>query len=406
MDRERDRRVAEEYSVTENNKNEGLVVDFYSAAEKIGELLAKELQKNPNFYFFSPDETTSNKFSQVFEVEKRAWGDLKQEDWDLPESANGRVVEMLSENTLFSMMTGHLMNGEPAMMGSYEAFYPIITAQVLQHIKFLKQSKNVAWRKPLPAVNLLSTSTCWRQDHNGFTHQSPALISTLLSIPSNLANCIFPIDDIEAEVAYRFMMNSANVVNLTTFDKNKRPRRTDIDLAKFTFKKGGAAVYEKISDENPDIIFAACGDIVAHETIECIKILREDLPELKIRFIYINSLSYRGIGTTQNKLSKEKFFEMFEKDKPIIANFHGYPETLENILENYTARGLLRVHGFNEEGSTTTPFEMLRKNTASRYDLAVDTATLCGRADLVKKYQDIMEQNHTYAVKNGEDLIK
>ncbi len=379
---------------------------MFSSAEKIGKLLAEEFKKDLTFYFFSPDETTSNRFEEIFKVEKRAWGDLEKETWDLPEGENGRIIEILSENVLFSVMTGHLMNGEKAMMGSYEAFYPIITAQILQQMKFIKQSRGVVWRKPIPAVNLLSTSVCWRQDHNGFTHQSPALISTLLSVPSNLANCIFPIDDVAAEESYRFMINSENVVNLTTFDKNERPRYINSEHANFEFKNGGASIYEFISDDSPDFVFTACGDIVASETIEAIKILKEDLPDIKIRFVYINSLSYRGIGTTKNKLSKEKFLELFTADKPILANFHGYPETLENILENYTKRRRLRVHGFNEEGSTTTPFEMLRRNMASRYDLATDIAKVLGRADLVRKYQEALQKNHEYAIQYGEDLIK
>lgn len=380
--------------------------ELYSPALKIGELLTEEFKNNPKFYFFSPDETTSNKFDQIFEVEKRAWGDLPVKTWDLPEAPEGRIVEMLSENVLFSTMTGHLMNQEPAMMGSYEAFFPIITAQLLQQMKFYKQSKNVSWREPLPAVNLLSTSTCWRQDHNGFTHQSPALISTLLSIPSNLANCIFPIDDVAAEEAYKFMMNSTNVVNLTTFDKNERPRYIDSNHANFQFENGGASVFEFASDEEPDFVLAAAGDIVAHETLEAIKLLKEDVPELKLRFVGINALSYRAIGTTDNKLTKEKFEELFTKDKPILANFHGYPETLENILENYTYRARLRVHGFNEEGSTTTPFEMLRRNRASRYDLAIDIAKVIRRDDLVAKYEDALEQNRLHAIQEGTDLIK
>ena len=377
-------------------------MSLYSPAKKIGELLTKEFQKNPRFYFFSPDETTSNKFDQIFEVEKRAWS-LKKEKWDLPEDEDGRIVEMLSENVLFSVMTGHLMNGEPAMMGSYEAFFPIITSQLLQQIKFIKQSKEVEWRDPMPAVNLLSTSTCWRQDHNGYTHQSPALISTLLSLPSNLSNCIFPIDDVAAEIAYDFMINSSNVVNLTTFNKIEEPRYLDIERAKKEFETGAMA-YDSVSE--PDIIFTAAGDIVAKEMLEAVKILKEDLPEVKIRFVYINSLSYRAIGTTENKLSIEKFVELFTEDKPIIANFHGYPETLENILENYTIRGRLRVHGFNEEGSTTTPFEMLRRNAASRYDIATDVAKLYGRDDLVLKYQEILAKNHAHALEYGEDMIK
>ena len=379
--------------------------ELYSPARKIGELLTEELKKDPHFYFFSPDETTSNKFDQIFEVEKRAWGDLRQAKEDLPESADGRIVEMLSENVLFSLMTGHLMNGEKAMMGSYEAFYPIITAQLLQQMKFIKQSRGVKWRPALPAVNLLSTSTCWRQDHNGFTHQSPALISTLLSVPSGLANCIFPIDDVAAEEAYRFMMGAENVVNLTTFDKNERPRYIDSHHANFEFVNGGASVYEFASDKDPDFVIAACGDIVGHEALEAIKILKEDMPQVKLRFVYINALTYRGIGTVGNKLIREKFVELFTPNRPILANFHGYPETLENILENYTYRARLRVHGFNEEGSTTTPFEMLRRNAASRYDLAIDIAKLMERDDLVAKYEAVLEQNHLHAIEHGVDLV-
>ncbi len=380
--------------------------EYFSPARKIGELLARELDNDPYFYFFSPDETTSNKLDAVFDVAERAWGTLEQKPWDLPESNSGRIVEMLSENVLFSVMTGHLTNGEQAMMGSYEAFLPIITSQLLQQIKFIKQAKQVPWHKPMPAVNLLSTSTCWRQDHNGFTHQSPALISQLLALPSNLANCIFPVDDVAAEVAFDFMLDSRNVVNLTTFNKNGLPRYIDSHHAKFQFENGGASIYQFTSDENPDIIFTAAGDIVTHETLEAMRILREDLPGLKMRFVGITALSYRAIGTTDNKLSHERFKEMFTEKCPIIANFHGYPETLENILENYTERRRLRVHGFNEEGSTTTPFEMLRRNAASRYDLAIDVAEVLGRTKLVEKYQDILEMNHEYAVEHGEDLIK
>jgi xylulose-5-phosphate/fructose-6-phosphate phosphoketolase len=298
------------------------------------------------------------------------------------------------------------MNGEPAMMGSYEAFFTVAASQIIQQIKFIKQCKETSWRKPLPAVNLLSTSTCWRQDHNGFTHQSPALISTLLSIPSNLVNCLFPIDDVAAEDVFNFMMKSENVVNLTTFNKNPMPRWIDSNHAKFQYENGGASVFQFISDEGePDFVITAAGDIPTREAIEAIKILKQDIPSVKFRFVGINALSYRAIGTTKNKLSKEKFDELFTKDKPIIACFHGYPEALETILENYTSRGRVRVHGFNEKGSTTTPFEMLRMNAASRYDIAIDVAGVLKRPKLVEKYYDVLNENHKSAVKFGEDLI-
>lgn len=381
-----------------------VVEELYSPAKRIGDLLAEELKNNNHFYFFSPDETTSNRFEQVFNVEKRAWN-LPKESWDLPESKNGRIIEMLSENILFSVMTGHLINGEPAMMGSYEAFFTVAASQILQQIKFIKQSNSVEWRKKMPAVNLLSTSTCWRQDHNGFTHQSPALISTLLSVPSNLVNCIFPLDDIAAEKAFHFMMQSENVVNLTTFNKHDEPRFLTSEQAEKQFKNHGAITLKQFSEEDPDFVIVGVGDLVSKEAIEAIRIIKKDLPELRLRFVNINALSYRAIGTTNNKLTKEQFEQIFTKNKPIIANFHGYPETLENILENYTNRGRLRVHGFIEEGSTTTPFEMLRRNGASRYDIAIDIANVMKDKKLVRKYQEILAKNHRNAIETGEDIV-
>ena len=377
----------------------------YSPAERVGELLAEQLSKDPRFYFFSPDETTSNRFEMVYGVEKRAWGDLAVKNLDLPESPDGRIIELLSENVLFSVMTGHLMNGERAMMGSYEAFFPVITSQILQHIKFIRQARDVTWRAEIPAVNLLSTSTCWRQDHNGFTHQSPALISTLLTLPTNLVNCLFPVDDVAAEEAFHFMIDATNVVNLTTFNKVAVPRYIDTNHAKFQFENGGASLYQFASDEDPDFVLTAAGDIQTHETLEAMEILRKDLPGLKLRFVGINSLSYRAIGTTNNFLNGAAFTEIYTENKPIIANFHGYPETLRSIMENYTLPGRLRVHGFSEEGSTTTPFEMLRRNAASRYNIAMDVAGVLGRKKLVEKYRDILRENQSTAVKFGEDLV-
>ena len=378
---------------------------LFSPAEAIGELLTEQMVKDPNFYFFSPDETTSNRFDEIFKVEKRAWS-LKTMPWDLPESSSGRIVEMLSENVLFSVMTGHLANGEQAMMGSYEAFFPIITSQLLQQIKFIKQSKLVYWREPMPAVNLLSTSTCWRQDHNGFTHQSPALISQLLAHPANLVNCFFPVDDQSAKSVFNYMINSRDVINLTTFNKNEMPRYLSAEEADDQLRNHGVKVFDFCSDDDPDFIFVGVGDIVSEEAIQAIKILKQDLPDLKIRFINLVALSYRSIGTFDNQLKKDEFNQLFTPDKPIIANFHGWPETFETILENYTSRGRLRVHGFSEEGSTTTPFEMLRKNASSRYDLAIDVAGVLQRADLVSKYRAILEQNHIHAINFGTDLVK
>ncbi len=379
--------------------------ESFSPARSIGVAMADYMSKHDDFYLFSPDETTSNKLDAVFEVSSRAW-DLPRQDFDLPEAFDGQIVELLSENTLFACMVGHLIAGGTAMMTSYEAFFTIITSQILQHLKFLDQSSQVKWRPDYPAANLLSTSTCWRQDHNGFTHQSPALISTLLSIPSNRSNCLFPVDDVAAEAAFIYMLRSTNVVNLTTFNKTEQPRWLDSHQADDQFSHGGASVFDFVSDENPDYVLTAAGDIVSCEAIKALEILRQDLPEKKFRFVNISALSYSAIGTTENKLKQADFDKLFLKECPIIANFHGYPATLQQILTQYTRPNRLHVHGFEEHGSTTTPFQMLSVNHASRYHLAIDVAKLEKRDDLVEKYQKIIDDNATYAREHGVDTVE
>lgn len=377
----------------------------FSPAKQLGLVMAEYMSKHDDFYLFSPDETTSNKLDAVFEVSSRAW-DLPKQGFDLPESPDGRIVEMLSENALFACMVGHLASGGQAVMTSYEAFFSIITSQLLQQIKFLEQSAKVKWRPEYPAVNLLSTSTCWRQDHNGFTHQSPALISTLLSLPSKHVNCLFPLDDAAAESAFIYMMRSTNVVNLTTFNKNEQPRWLDSHQADAEYSQGGASILEFASDKDPDYILAAAGDIVTGEAIRAAEILREDLPEKKFRVVNIAALSYNAIGTTDNQLSQTEFDKLFTSDKPIIANFHGYPMILKQILTEYTSTKRLFVHGFLERGSTTTPFEMLSMNEASRYHLAIEVAKLEKRQDLVEKYHKILDENSKYAREFGIDKVK
>jgi xylulose-5-phosphate/fructose-6-phosphate phosphoketolase len=343
--------------------------DLASPAEALGLCLRDYMAEHKDFYFFSPDETTSNKLDAVFEATDRAWN-LPKKPWDKYLNPDGRVIEMLSENTLFSMMQGHILSSRPAALASYEAFLPIIMSQLDQYLKFLAQSAPLKWRPKVPALNLLSTSTCWRQDHNGFSHQNPALISNLLTKPSNLANCLFPIDDIAANAAWEFMTKTKNVVNLTTFNKSPEPRWIDYDHARFQLTNGGASIFQFASDENPDIIITAAGDIVSREALYAIKLVKKSLPNLKLRFVGLAALSHGAIGTTENKLLQSTFDEYFTQDKPIVANFHGYPETLKSILTRYAAPSRLSVHGFIDQGSTTTPFDMLSRNRASRYHLA------------------------------------
>lgn len=378
--------------------------DHFSSAKKFGHLIAETMKKDPDFYLFSPDETTSNKLDEAYQVTSRAWANLSKEPWDLPEAKNGRIIELLSENTLFATMVGHNLTGKNAMMTSYESFFTIIASQLNQYQKFLKQKQSVAWQKDTPALNLLSTSTCWRQDHNGFSHQSPSTISLLLDNPSNLANCLFPVDDVAATAAFEYMQSTKNVVNLTTFNKTDEPRWIDKHHAAFQYEQG-ASIFGFISDDDPDYVFTAAGDIVTREAIRAIEILKADLPEKRYRFVNIATLSYGAIGTTDRKMTTATFGKYFTDDKPIIANFHGYTAALRNILVNYAHPLRIMAHGFEEEGSTTTPFEMLSVNHASRYHLCIDVARLEGREDLIAKYQAAIQENSEYARSHGEDLV-
>ncbi|MBQ2638126.1 hypothetical protein IJF89_00355 [Candidatus Saccharibacteria bacterium] len=373
-------------------------------AKTFGTLLKDQFAKDPHFYLFSPDETTSNRLATVYDTQSRAWS-LPVKDFDLPSAPDGHIVELLSENTLFATLLGHLSNGEQAMMTSYEAFFSIILSQIFQQIKFYKQMDAVAWRKPWPAVNLLSTSMCWRQDHNGFSHQSPAIISALLDLPGRKVNCLFPVDDSAAVAAFNFMLTSENVVNLTTFDKNDNPRWIDSYHAQFLFDNGGASIYRFASDDDPELILTAAGDLATREMLRAREIIKHDRPETRLRFVGLNSLAYGAIGTTTHPLSQATFDDYFTTHLSILASFHGYPNTLRTILTSYTNQDRLEVHGFEEIGSTTTPMEMLALNHNSRFDLAAAIANRLGRPDLAKKYLQALDQNRAFARANGLDQL-
>jgi xylulose-5-phosphate/fructose-6-phosphate phosphoketolase len=385
-----------------------------SSAKTLGELIKNEMKNDANFYLFSPDETTSNKLDAAYEVESRAWSNISILPQDLKESDGGRIVELLSENTLFAVMLGTILAGNKAMMTSYEAFFSIITSQIIQHLKFLEQSEKVEWREQYPAVNLLSTSTCWRQDHNGFSHQSPVLISTLLDRPGRNVNCLFPVDSESMKTVFDYMMESKNVVNLVTFNKTDEPQYIDENHAKYQLENGasifgfasdGDTFNLESADNNFDFVFTAAGDIATRESLEAMKIIREELPNIRMRFVNILALTHEKIGFTSREMSQEMFDKIFTKNATIISNFHGYKDTLKNIIRNYTNAEIF-AHGFEEQGSTTTPLQMLTLNHASRFDLVIDVAKKLGRDDLVKKYEETILKNREHAHEFGVDLFE
>ena len=374
----------------------------YSIAKVFGEALRDEMRTHNDFYFFSPDETTSNRLSTVYEASNRAWTRMV-EPWDKSLSPNGRVIELLSENTLFAVMAAHILSGGRGCMTSYESFLPVISSQIDQHIKFLKQSKEVEWRPRVQALNLLSTS-CWqRQDHNGFTHQNPAIISSLLAKPSNLSNCLFPVDDVAAAAAWEFMTETKDVVNLTTFNKIDEPRWIDINHARFQLTNGGASIFGFVSDDDPEVIVSAAGDIPTNEAIEGIRLAKQLAPDLRVRFVGIAALSYGAIGTTENKLKPSVFNDYFSTNKPIIINFHGYAETMRAIMYHYADPRRVDIHGYEDQGSTTTPLDELARNRCSRYNIAENILERAGRYDFARKFEDKLVANAHYANMYGID---
>lgn len=366
-----------------------------SSAQAFGEGLRESMYRYEDYYFFSPDETTSNRLAAVYDASDRAWT-RKIEEWDQHLAPNGRVIEMLSENTLFAVLAGHILSGGRGCMTSYESFLPIVSSQLDQHLKFLKQSSEFDWRNDVHALNILSTS-CWqRQDHNGYTHQNPALISSLLSKPSNLVNCFFPVDDVAAAATWDYMNQTKNVINLTTFNKNEQPRWIDINHARYQLQDGhGCSVFQFASDDEPDVIVAAIGDIPTNEALEGIKLAKAEVPELRVRFIGIAALSYAAIGTTNNKLSSRDFDKLFTLDKPIVVNFHGYQETIRSILSHYANPMRLSIHGYEDQGSTTSPLDELARNHCSRYDIAADILERSGNYGYTNKFEaQIVENAH------------
>ena len=374
----------------------------YSSALRLGECLRETMSQVPDFYLFSPDETSSNRLDAVYEVSPRAWT-RQPLPWDRYMNNHGRVIELLSENTLFATLVGHILSGGHGAMTSYEAFFTIISSQVDQYLKFIKQCKDIPWRPKYHSLNLLSTS-CWqRQDHNGYSHQSPALITSLLSKPSNLANCLFPVDDVAAAAAWEFATHTRDVVNLITFNKTEEPRWIDINHARFQLSHGGASIFRFISEDDPDFIVAGVGDIPTKEAIAAIRIVKHELPELRFRFVGIAALSCGAIGTTENKLKPADFNDYFTEDKPILVNFHGYPDTMRAIMSHYADSSRLNVHGYIEEGGTTTPLDELCRNRADRYSLAIDIFRQRNREDLIQKYQNLIQDNAHYARLTGLD---
>ncbi len=390
------------------------------AMNAIGDFLKEVFEKNPeNFRFFSPDETYSNKLDAIFEATSRSW-QREIKPWEKDLSKNGRVTEILSEHSLQGLLQGYILTGRHGVLTSYEAFAPIISSMMDQYAKFLAQSKEVKWRGDLASFNYILTSTGWRQDHNGFSHQNPSFIDEVLRRENGIGQIFLPADDNSAVVAISKMLKSRNNINVLVVGKTSEPRYFSLESAQKQLENGGIFVFDSwknqeitdwdsiSEDDEPDLILAASGDYVFKETVAAFQVLLHDAPQIKIRLVYIQALCGEGIGTFENTLSKSDFVKIFTKDKPVVFAFHGYAKTLKSILFDYENPSRIQINGYEEKGSTTTPFDMLARNRVSRYDIVMRALNSVDKGDeyfekLAREYQKRQDDALRFARKNSVD---
>jgi xylulose-5-phosphate/fructose-6-phosphate phosphoketolase len=344
----------------------------------LGLMLADVMRMNPNnFRVFGPDETTSNKLDAIYAVSKKFWIEERfPEDNDGGNlAADGRVMEMLSEHTLEGMLEGYLLTGRHGFFSTYEAFVHIIDSMFNQYAKWLEICKHLSWREAIASLNLLITSTVWRQDHNGFTHQDPGFLDVVVNKSANVtriylppdANCLLSVAD--------HCLRSQNYVNVIVSDKQKHLQYLTMDEA-ITHCTKGIGIWDWASNDEsgePDVVVASAGDIPTQEALAAISLLRKEFPDLKIRFINVVDLfKLQPTSEHPHGLSDRDFDSLFTVDKPVMFNFHGYPQLIHRLAYRRTNHQNIHVRGYKEQGNINTPLELAINNNVDRFSLAMD----------------------------------
>jgi xylulose-5-phosphate/fructose-6-phosphate phosphoketolase len=344
----------------------------------LGRFLRDIMRKNPHsFRVFGPDENTSNKLDAIYEASKKLWlADYYPEDADGGElGPNGRVLEMLSEHTLEGWLEGYLLTGRHGFFSTYEAFVHVIDSMFNMHAKWLASSHEESWRAPISSLNLLITSTVWRQDHNGFTHQDPGFLDLVVNKSPEVCRIYLPPDVNTLLSVADHCLKSTGYINVIVSDKQKHLQYMSMDEAIVHCTKG-LGIWRKASnddDTEPDVVMATAGDIPTKEALAAVVMLRQHFPNLKIRFVNVVDL-YRLVPCTEHPhgLSDADFDSLFTKDKPIIFNFHGYPWLIHRLTYRRTNHKNLHVRGYKEKGNINTPLDLAIKNQIDRFSLAMD----------------------------------
>jgi len=380
------------------------------ATEQFGRYLSAIFQKNlDNFRLFGPDETASNRLSPVFDVTSRTWMEPIK-DYDEQLSRDGRVMEILSEHQCQGWLEGYLLTGRHGLFNCYEAFIHIVDSMFNQHAKWLKVTRKLGWRQPISSLNYLLSSHVWRQDHNGYSHQDPGFIDHVANKKADIVRIYLPPDANTLLWVGDHCLRTWDRINVIVAGKQPSPQWLDIESA-ISHCEAGMGIWNWASCEGePDVVMACAGDVPTMETLAAVDLLKGYLPELRIRVVnVVDLLALQTQEQHPHGKAEEEFDALFTTDKPVIFAFHGYPSLVHRLTYQRNNHGNFHVHGFNEEGTTTTPFDMAVINELDRYHLAQSAIWhVPGLADrhpeLLDDLQERIAEHHRYVREHGEDV--
>jgi xylulose-5-phosphate/fructose-6-phosphate phosphoketolase len=383
------------------------------STRRMGEMTAEIYRRNPHtFRLFCPDETNSNRLGAVFEVSDRAFMEAVTPQ-DVKLSSTGRVMEVLSEHNCHGWLEGYTLTGRHGLFATYEAFAMVSASQTIQHGKWLEEADHLPWRAKVPSLNILLTSTTWRNDHNGFSHQGPGLIQNVITQRGDVSRVYLPPDANSLLSVWDHCLRSKNYINVIVIDKQPQQQWLTIDEA-VSHCATGAGIWPWAGNDDgsrdPDIVLAAAGDVVTMETVAAAQLLGEMLPELKVRVVNVVDLMtlHRPLDHPHG-VDATFFSELFTDRVDVLFSFHGFPGAIHQLVHGRPDADRFHVRGFIDQGTTTTPFDMVVRNKASRYHLMMDAINNAGRtppgASAVKAWaQSQLDRHHSYIVEHLEDL--
>ncbi|HXC91670.1 MAG TPA: phosphoketolase family protein [Stellaceae bacterium] len=381
------------------------------ATRVMGVFLRDIMKQNHDFRLFGPDETASNRLSAVFEVTDRQWmAETLPEDDHL--SRRGQVMEILSEHTCEGWLEGYLLTGRHGLFNCYEAFIHIVDSMFNQHAKWLKESREIPWRRPISSLNYLLTSHVWRQDHNGFSHQDPGFIDHVVNKKADIIRVYLPPDANTLLWVTDHCLRSWDRINVIVAGKQPSPQWLDIDAA-VKHCDAGIGIWEWASNDRgaePDVIMACAGDVPTLEILAAVDLLRRHVPDLKIRVVnVVDLMTLQPHEEHPHGLTGHDFDALFTTDKPVIFAYHGYPALIHRLTYRRTNHANIHVRGYKEEGTTTTPFDMVVRNDLDRFHLASDVIDRLPKLGYMAAYakqamRDKLIEHKEYIARHGDDM--